>query len=104
MRPFANDDRLAHEAEERRAMIRIGTELREFREFRGMTLRQLADDVGLSAPFLSDVEHGRRRMSHVEEIAKALGVKAERFYELAGLCPYCGGSGYAGVKKKEKRR
>lgn len=54
-----------------------GIELRNARGAAGMTLRQLGERVGLSAPFLSDVEHGRRSLSRESEIKvrAALGMK-----------------------------
>jgi transcriptional regulator with XRE-family HTH domain len=105
MRPFAREHSwLGPSVAEREAMVRIGTELRELREKRRMTLREVCAAVGVSAPFLSDVEHGRRRMSHVDEIARVLGVKPSHFYELAGLCPHCDGTGFAGVSKSKRRQ
>jgi len=44
------------------------------RNERKMTLRQLAQAVGLSAPFLSDIEHGRRWPKEIAPFAAALGV------------------------------
>lgn len=76
------------------AMQRVGDEVRRLRERKGMTLRQLAAMVGLSAPFLSDVEHGRRRLSHLDAMAKALGVKVIHFLDIAGKCPHCKGTGF----------
>lgn len=51
-------------------MVRVG------REMKKMTLRQLAAAVGLSAPFLSDVEHNRRRLTGetLTKVADALGM------------------------------
>ena len=39
-----------------------------------MTLRALAEKVGVSAPFLSDLEHGRRQTNLHDELAAALNV------------------------------
>lgn len=52
------------------AMVRAGRELKK------MTLRQLAAKVGLLAPFLSDVEHNRRRLTgeKLTKVADALGI------------------------------
>ena len=57
--------------------ISVGRRIRELREKKGMTLRRLAEAVGISAPFLSDVEHGRRGTLKMPEIASALGVPIE---------------------------
>jgi transcriptional regulator with XRE-family HTH domain len=53
-----------------------GVVVREAREAQGKTLRQLAKATGLSAPFLSDVEHGRRRLTGdtLAKVAKALKI------------------------------
>lgn len=50
--------------QERHELLReFGTRLRETRELKKMTLRELARLVEVSPPFLSDVEHGRRALS-----------------------------------------
>ena len=60
----------------------LGQEIRRLREARGITLRELARSVGLSAPFMSDLEHGRRTTTHLPAIAKALGVPFEHLEPL----------------------
>lgn len=57
-------------AERAKAMMEAGTVLRTKREAAKMTLRAMAEALDVSPPFLSDVEHGRRRLS-VEQAAKA---------------------------------
>ncbi len=54
---------------------RMGSYLRRLRRARGLTLIQLAGLVGLSQPFLSQVERGRARLSMASlgKIARALG-------------------------------
>jgi transcriptional regulator with XRE-family HTH domain len=54
----------------------LGEAIHWAREQRNMTMRQLADKVGVSAPFMSDVEHGRRTPGDVAAVAAALGVPA----------------------------
>lgn len=51
-------------------------EWREHRVKAGLTLRALAAITGVSAPFLSDVEHGRRSMKPTTEkkLRAALGL------------------------------
>lgn len=95
MSVFARSDDLTTRREESLAMMRVGDEVRRLREAKGITLRALADKVGLSAPFLSDVEHGRRRLSHVDDVAKTLGVTTFHFLMIAGKCEHCGGTGFA---------
>lgn len=102
MRPFARDPGQAEE--EALAMVRIGLELRRLREEKGVTLRALGEAVGLSAPFLSDVEHGRRKLSHVAEIEESLGAKEGHFARIVGWCSHCNGSGYEPKETKGKKR
>jgi transcriptional regulator with XRE-family HTH domain len=54
---------------------RMGSYVRRLRRARGLTLVQLADLVGLSQPFLSQVERGQARpsMASLNRIAHALG-------------------------------
>lgn len=42
-----------------------------------MSLRELAEEVGVSAPFLSDLERNRRSTERLEDLAEALGVSVE---------------------------
>ncbi len=60
-------------------MITIGERIRQLREGKDMSLRELAKAVGVSAAFLSDVELGRRYPSdkHLSAIARALGTTLE---------------------------
>lgn len=52
----------------------FGAVLRHLRERAGKTLRGLANECGLSASFLSDMEHDRRRLDRgYYELARALG-------------------------------
>jgi len=55
----------------------LGEAIRFIREKRDMSLRSLARDVGVSAPFLSDVEHGRRSTDRISEFARVLGCDEE---------------------------
>lgn len=41
-------------------MKSFGEKLRELRDSRDLSLRKLAGDLGVTAPFLSDIELGRR--------------------------------------------
>lgn len=56
----------------------FGTYLRKTRLKKGVTLRQLAERLGCSEPYLSDVEHGRRSPltdSRIHQAASLLGVE-----------------------------
>jgi transcriptional regulator with XRE-family HTH domain len=55
----------------------LGEAIRFLRDKQGVSLRALADSVGVSAPFLSDLEHGRRQTDKFDELAKALNVDVE---------------------------
>ncbi|MGZ3747132.1 MAG: helix-turn-helix domain-containing protein [Pseudobdellovibrionaceae bacterium] len=55
----------------------LGEAIRVLREDQGMTLRALAEKVGVSAPFLSDIEHGRRQTDKIINFAVALNVNPE---------------------------
>lgn len=55
----------------------FGRKVRELREKKCMTLRALARSIGVSAPFLSDLEHGRRNTDKIPELAMVLGCTEE---------------------------
>lgn len=69
------------------AATSFGDAVRKLREFRGMTLRELATRVGVSAPFLSDVEHDRRNTDKVAELAVALQVNEQKLKGLDARLP-----------------
>ena len=52
-----------------------------------MSLRKLADQAGISNPYLSQIERGLRKPSAeiLKSIARALSIRAEALYERAGL-------------------
>lgn len=52
----------------------FGELLTSLREEKDVTLRELARGIGVSAPFLSDVEKGRRSALTAERIEKAAAV------------------------------
>ena len=58
----------------------FGEFLQRKREEKLITLRKMADLLGFSAPFLSDVEKGRRNppeLSKLEQISEILGLTTE---------------------------
>ena len=59
-------------------MKTLGERIRELRETKDLSLRELAKRLGLSAAFLSDVELGRRYPSKkvLLQLADELGVKS----------------------------
>lgn len=67
-------------------MIRTnGNKIRNAREIKGLTLAQLAEKVGKTAPYISDIERGNRRGSYetLLRIADVLGLKVEEIREVA---------------------
>lgn len=64
--------------------VTLGQRIREVREAADMSLRELAKEVGISAPFLSDVELGRRFPSdeNLAALAKALKISADELRNL----------------------
>lgn len=43
-------------------MIRVGSTIREFRELRGVKADELANGIGISRPYLANIEAGRKRL------------------------------------------
>ena len=65
----------------------LGSYLREQRDAAGMSLRQLAEQAGVSNPYLSQIERGLRKPSAevLQQLAKALRISAEQVYVQAGI-------------------
>ena len=65
----------------------IGDYIRQQREQAKISLRQLADQTGVSNPYLSQIERGLRKPSAdiLQQIAKGLRVSAEALYVQAGI-------------------
>lgn len=63
----------------------FGQAIRWAREQRRLTLRALGDAVGLSAPFLNDLEHDRRQTTKVAELASILRVHIDDLEARQGL-------------------
>src|SRR5215218_5187852 len=64
----------------------FGEYVRRQRELHELTMRQLADLVGISNPYLSQIEHGVREPSErvLEAIAESLHVSADALHEHGG--------------------
>jgi transcriptional regulator with XRE-family HTH domain len=73
----------------------LGEYLREQRESSQVSLRQLAEQAGVSNPYLSQIERGLRRPSAevLQQLAKALRISAEQLYIRAGIVSPDGGVG-----------
>ena len=65
----------------------LGEYLKEQRVSAHLSLRQLAEQAGVSNPYLSQIERGLRRPSAevLQQIAKALRISAEQLYIRAGI-------------------
>ena len=65
----------------------IGAYIRDQREQAKISLRQLAQQAGVSNPYLSQVERGLRKPSAdiLQQIAKGLRISAEALYVQAGI-------------------
>ncbi len=65
----------------------LGDYLREQRTQARLSLRQLAEQAGVSNPYLSQIERGLRKPSAevLQQIAKALRISAEQLYVRAGI-------------------
>jgi transcriptional regulator with XRE-family HTH domain len=65
----------------------LGDYLRDQRRGAQLTLRQLADQTGVSNPYLSQIERGLRKPSAdvLQQLAKGLRISAETLYVRAGL-------------------
>ena len=63
-------------------MREIATRIRRTREFKGLPATEIARQVGVSRPYYSLLETGKRRLSaeHVWKIARALGVSVAELY------------------------
>jgi transcriptional regulator with XRE-family HTH domain len=66
---------------------KLGEIIRRQRELSALSMRQFADLVGISNPYLSQIERGLREPSDrvVDAIARALQVPADSLYEQAGM-------------------
>src|SRR3954453_17926952 len=65
----------------------LGDYLHEQRVAAQLSLRQLAEQTGVSNPYLSQIERGLRRPSAevLNQLAKALRISAEQLYVQAGI-------------------
>ena len=73
----------------------LGDYLRDQRVSAQLSLRQLAEQAGVSNPYLSQIERGLRRPSAevLQQIAKALRISAEQLYVRAGIVDPSDGMG-----------
>lgn len=67
--------------------LALGEYLKEQRLHARLSLRQLAEQAGVSNPYLSQIERGLRKPSAevLQQIAKAMRISAEQLYVQAGI-------------------
>jgi transcriptional regulator with XRE-family HTH domain len=67
----------------------LGEFIRRQRELSELSMRQFADIVGISNPYLSQIERGQREPSRrvVDAIARSLHMSADALYSQAGIDP-----------------
>lgn len=77
----------------------FGRRVRELRTARGLTLREVADRLGVSPATMSAVENGRTGVSaeRVARLAEEFGVPVQRLFGAPDTGPLRPGSGRAGV-------
>lgn len=94
-RGFASQRRHA----QRYAEIEAGKAMREAREAAGISLRDMAEKLNVSPPFLSDMERGNRKYSEawIDEAIKILEPNAE---VSGGRSTSAGLTGYPSVNKE----
>src|SRR5436190_6093147 len=73
----------------------LGDYLKEQRLQARLSLRQLAEQAGVSNPYLSQIERGLRKPSAevLQQIAKAMRISAESLYVRAGIVHPADGTG-----------
>lgn len=76
---------MREEVEQR--LAELGEFIREQRELASLSLRRLAEQAGMSNPYLSQIERGLRNPSaeSLRKIARALRLSAESLYIRAGI-------------------
>ena len=68
-------------------LAELGEFIKAQREMGKISMRRLADQAGVSNPYLSQIERGLRKPSAdiLQQIAKALKISAESLYVKAGI-------------------
>lgn len=64
---------------------RVGATLRAFRELRGFTPDEFATEIGISRPYLANIEAGRKQLT---EILLARAAEALKVRQIAIMAPH----------------
>jgi transcriptional regulator with XRE-family HTH domain len=78
----------------------LGETIRQQRELNQLSMRRFAELAGISNPYLSQIERGRRAPSEqvLAAIARSLKVSVDSLYDQAGIAPPgAGGPGDSAV-------
>ncbi len=77
------------------ARVALGEYIRTERERRKVSLTQLAKAIGVSVPFMSDAERGRRGLTpaRLGQISTYLGLDQDKAEKIGHICPACRGTG-----------
>ncbi|MGH2903337.1 MAG: helix-turn-helix domain-containing protein [Solirubrobacteraceae bacterium] len=75
-------DRVAHRAEQSEARVVLGIALRALRKRSGLTQEQLAACVGLTTPYVSEIENGKRGLRWFT-VMRFLGAVDATLHDLA---------------------
>ena len=80
-------ERYSHEVDQDKPQSLLGAIIREQRELAALPMRQLAASVGISNPYLSQIERGLRAPSEavIEALAASLDLPVEELYRRAGF-------------------
>ena len=69
--------------------------IKEVIKEKGLTVKEVADKLGMTSPSLSEAINGNPTVERLERIASALNVPVTELFEQPATdiinCPYCGG-------------
>ena len=69
---------------ERRSLLGLGTMIRNLRKSRGMTQEMLAEQAGLSAKYIGEIERGEKNPTFLilVHIANAMKIRVKDIFEI----------------------
>jgi transcriptional regulator with XRE-family HTH domain len=89
LRSLPADDDIIERADDPDPSAEIGEQIRELRKVKGLTLQQMADRIGVSVGYLSQIERNRSKLpvATLKSISDVLGVHMNWFFQGAGKGP-----------------